>query len=363
MKKIAIITELSLNSVNYGNYMQAYALNKYLRNIYPDSIIETIEVDRKAGRKITSYFSYLSRIIDKTKKILKNGNAKDIAGRKKCFRKFASICIKMSTKQYTFSDIQSSDYDYYIVGSDIVWIQSKGFINKVKFLAFEPVLRHAKKIAYAASFGENYIPKENMELINKYLMDFNSISVREISSIELLSKIGIHNVANVCDPTLLLEFIRNSEEYVFAYVLGNQVNQIEKIRQKCAINKIELLYIPCTDGKYIDNEKDNPLLNCSPQEWIWLIQNAKYVITDSFHGLMFSVIFNRNFFVIKRVSNRNINIRLYDFLNKIGATEKNMLLDEIDIFCQYSWNYSLYNERICKYIIQSKNFLINAIES
>ena len=60
--------------------------------------------------------------------------------------------INVSHANYTYKELKTSDYDYYIVGSDIVWIQSKGFINKAKFIAFNPNKKDAKKIAYAASF-------------------------------------------------------------------------------------------------------------------------------------------------------------------------------------------------------------------
>lgn len=375
-KKIGIITELSLYTVNYGNHIQAYALNYYLNTHYSNVDAETILLKRNTGRKYTSIVSLIKRAKLKIRKVIyyKSHKITFVDSRFKEFEKFANGNIRITNTEMTLEDIEGAHYDIIIVGSDVVWYQTPGYVERCKFIDIKgkPSL---KKIAFSASFGKNNIPECNKKIIKNYLDDFDKISVRESSAINLLSNMGITNVINTCDPTLLLDVDEwrkisqkpdladygidiDNTEYVFAYILGNNDEQILKLKKICNDNNVRLYYIPFIDGRYNNsNTNDQELLNCSPKEWIWMIEHAKYIITDSFHGLVFSIIFNKNFLSIKRVNSEDINIRITDLLEYIGARDKLVNIEDISDLKIYNWNFSLYNLKVQQLVKTSKEYL------
>jgi len=375
MKKIAIITELSLKSTNYGNNIQAYALNKFLRLKYPDYTVETILLKKGTGRKITSFIFYVKRIVRKVVLLTRKKKDETINLKKKSFNDFVAKYIITSHNDYTFKELKSSNYDFYIVGSDIVWIQSRGFVNKSKFLAFTPKLRNAKKIAYAASFGENNIPPENEKSIKKYLSKFNALSVREYESIKFLNKHGISGVQHVCDPVLLLtrdewdtvsEDVNNISAYeknkfAFVYIIGPNKHENE-INNICKQFGIQPIFVSCTKQTFNEIGEFKCFDNCSPQEWIWMIKHSEFVFTDSFHGLVFSTIFQKRFFVINRRNNKNLNIRMSDYLCKIEETDKLVDITHIGSLSNYSWDYNKIKKNMDAFIKVSQDFLLNSLE-
>lgn len=374
VRKIAIITEISLNSTNYGNNIQAYALNRYLVNHYPEYHVETILLKRGTGREITSYPYYFKRMIKKIQLLIQKKKDETIDIKKSLFNDFVYKYIRVSKNNYTFENLKKSKYDLYVVGSDIVWFQSKGFINKAKFLAFKPVIKNARKIAYAASMGENSIPSENKERVLKYISEFDTISLREESSVEFLYDNGITTAKHVCDPTLLLsaeewdiisedvkkvsKYLEN--KYAFVYIIGpdKHEKEIYRICQKLGIQPV---FISCEKQQFDEPDKYENFDDCTPQEWIWMIKHSEFVFTDSFHGLIFSTIYKKRFFAIKRSNVRNLNIRLIDYLNTIGETDKLVDIFQIDCIDNYTWDYSKIEKNMKGFILTSKDYIASAI--
>lgn len=393
-KKIAIITELSLNNLNYGNRIQAFALNYYLKKNYPGFNVETLLLREKTGREVTSWLHNIKRtgkrisdifsidyIKRKIARISGNKDKKDKGNkdfsavkRLKRFNEFVRKNISVSNSVYSYTDLSESLFDFYFVGSDIVWYQESGFVYKTKFLGFAPKNPNAKKIAYAASFGENIIPKENVKSIKKFLSDFKMLSVRESKSVKLLDSIGVSGAKHVCDPALLLtaedwnvvsEDVENIEKYkkkkyALIYILGNDKKE-NTIKELCEKNGIEPVFIP--SGKtYSDTIlRDYGIDDCSPQEWVWLIKHATYVFTDSFHGLVFSTIYQKPFFVVKRDGERDLNIRMTDYLDTIGEQDKLVSIEEIGLFNTYNWDYEKIGKRLEPFIKISKEYIKEAL--
>lgn len=383
--KIGIISEFKIDTVNYGNNLQAYALNKYLRDRFSDHEVETIffKDDKSKHLKVTSYFSYLKVKIGRIWWKIKGKNSyvpsldySLVEDRLKRFHLFQKENIVLSQKPYTWEELLKSDYDVFIVGSDVVWNQSKAFINQIKFLDFKSQ-GNAFKISYAASFGQNMIPPENRKSICRALQDFKAISVRESSAVELLNSIGVENVVQTLDPTLLLTCqewekveraptdIDSSNSFIFAYLLGADKQQIEIVKQIGKVNDLPIVYIPYAAGvkHYYDYDYgDIPLKDCSPEEWLWLIHHAQLILTDSFHGVVFSTIFQKNFLVLKRNYIRDINVRLTDYLELIDQADK-MVTNErclnIDLF---HWDYKEIDFKLQKYREFSENFLVSCFE-
>ena len=391
-KKIAIITELTLNNLNYGNKIQAFALNYYLRKNYPDFHVETLLLREKTGREITSWLQNLNRtkkrisdifsisyIKRKIARISSNKNKVkndvSVGKRLKRFNEFVRKYISISNKEYSYIDLSESLFDFYVVGSDVVWYQESGFVYKTKFLGFAPKKPNAIKIAYAASFGENVIPKENVKSIKRFLSDFKMISVRESKSVKLLDGIGVSSAKHVCDPALLLtaedwdvvsEDVENIEKYekkkyALIYILGNDKKD-NAIKELCEKNGVEPVFIPFGNTYSKTILRDYGIDNCSPQEWVWLIKHATYVFTDSFHGLVFSTIYQKPFFVVKRDGERDLNIRMTDYLDTIGEQDKLIDIEEISLLNTFKWDYERIGKRLEPFIKASKEYIKEALK-
>lgn len=372
MKKIGIISELNLKNTNYGNRLQSYALNHYLNENYKEFISKSIIFNFNDIVHRTKL--YPGNIIKKIKsKIIKQNN-NDY--NKYSFEKRVEACNNFTEKNVKLHkierkrDILSLDYDEIICGSDVVWSQFKGGVNRLRFLNFK-AKKDFIKCSYAASFGENVIPRENLKYVTNSLKKFNSISVREKSSIGFLKKIGINNSVHVCDPTLLLEkkewinieksiLDLKKRKYIFTYLLGKSQKQRKKIREFAHKKNLIIVNIPHANMVYneIDNDfSDINIHNCSPEEWIWLIHNAEFIFTDSFHGCVFSIIFEKKFWGLKRENTNDINIRITDFLDNLGMSDKFLTLDSDIDFDLFTWNYKKIEETKNEYITNSKEYI------
>lgn len=380
MKKIGIISELNMDNTNYGNKLQAFALNKYLNDAFECEAESTI-IDNKMEAKeptlkgLIKYANKIRKIPRKLKDKVRNIRLKKLNSRKYNFGKRLEACnnfiknnIKLSNDFINLKNISQKDYDIVITGSDVVWAQVSGGVNKLKFLDFE-LRKKFKKIAYAPSFGNDWIPKENIETIKDFLSSFNAISVREKSSTEMLKNIGINNVKHVCDPTLLLskkewenieQKINIKEKYIFVYLLGKNKEQREKIKELSKKLNLIIVDIPHANGEFskVDEGFSNYSIdNCSPEEWIWLIHNAEYIITDSFHGVVFSTIFNKKFFVLKRYYTENINNRMFDYLNTIDERDKMIDITNFISINDFEWNYTKIDSKLEEFVNNSKQYL------
>lgn len=399
-EKIGIVTELNLNDVNFGNHLQSYALNHYLNLQYPEKEVETLLLPRRHEARIYATVFWWFRITCKRcyaklkGMIIPSNRGQKIDNRFEKFIQFARTHIRINDKYTRWEQVKASDYKIMIVGSDVVWQQSRGCIRKSRFLYFdykqEP--QNVVRIAYAASFGINFIPKENVKILKKSLSSFKAVSVREKSALELLESIGLKNAVHVCDPTLLLsrdQWIKIEKEpcfqgstmnkkYCFAYLLGQDENQRKAITNFCKKEGLLLITIPYINGyikseftsgptgSFLDCFGDIQIMDCSPQKWIWLIHHAEYVITDSFHGLVFSTIFDIKFITLKRAWKFDMNVRLSDYLDLLGERDKYFEINEIsdlDNLKNLTWDYEKIHKNMDAFILKSKDYLKKALSS
>lgn len=354
MKKIGIISELNMHNVNYGNRLQAYALNKYLnenyKNIKTESLYFSIYDKKKFSKKFISQ-TVKRELLKLKNKVRKNKVSKRFVNRLNACNDFTLNSTKLSDECLDWKKLKKVDYDLMIVGSDVVWAQNKGGINRIRFLNFK-TQKKFKKISYAASFGRDYIPEENKKILKECLSEFDGISVREKSSIKLLQDIGIEKTIHVCDPTLLLEKEEwkkigkevnvNNDKFIFVYLLGKNKEQREKIVELAKKEKLKIVTVPDADGNESDIDQwfgDYLINDCSPENWIWLINNAEFVITDSFHGAIFATIFHKKFVILKREYGVNINNRMIDYLDTIKEDDKFIHSSELKNISNFKWDY------------------------
>jgi len=328
--KIALLTTYH-NNYNYGGLLQAYATT-YLLNQIDDMTAEQIRFPmgysdpinyskiyrlKKALNPKLLYKFISSRIISKiitlqTRPLLSNFSVRNTA-----FSAFEEL-IPHSSREYTHGNIAecTDKYDLFITGSDQVW--NYDWYNPIFFLNFTDV----PKISYAASIGHSSIPDEWKERYREYLKDFKAISVREEDAVAILEPLAPVPVEWVLDPTLLLSSDEWDEicaprkvegPYMFCYFLGGSKRDRRVANEVAKKKGLKIVTLPHLLGKYRSVDRsfgDIQLWDVGPKEFISLIKHADFVLTDSFHGSVFSNIYHRPFAAFEREGAKGMGGRL-----------------------------------------------------
>lgn len=387
MKKVAIVS--CYFKKNYGSMLQAYATQKVLDNEKIDNVTINIEnnIDFKNGKRkfyksqilnfsfIKSKLGMIKLKIDK--KINKNLST-NLRIRDSEFEKFKKI-FNLTRPFNTYQEMtnESKNFSSVIVGSDQLWLP----VNVVAdYYTLNWVPNEINKISYATSFGISVIPDKYKEKYNKFLKRINYISVREKNACKLVEDISGRKAELVCDPTLLLdknEWMEIQEEkskiqgnYIFCYFLGKNIEHrkfVERLKEKTGYKIISLNH--CDEYvKYSDKFADEVPYDIGPGEFINLIRNAKYVCTDSFHGTVFSLINNVEFFTFERFSNKNskmsTNSRIYSLLDLVNL--KNRLLkgnENVEDVIKSKIDFENVNRILNELREKSKKFLLQALSN
>ena len=354
--KIAIIT--CQRAFNYGAVLQTYALQKYLRNNGDD--VYVIDYIPEYLRKSTNK-NIILKII---RPILRWG---DFKKSKKVFGEFLEKNTKLTKKYNSYSELKNNppEVDAFIAGSDQIWNCNTNIgKDDAYFLGF--VSKNKKKISYAASIAMDKIPEEQINRFKENLKDFDYISIREKTGVKLLENIGIKNVERVLDPVYLLDksewdqiagkssFKLCNEKYILVYGFKRQKDLYEYAR-KVANERNCKIYSINTNFEDYFLDVDKYFYNATPYDIVNLVKNAEEVITNSFHGLSFSIIYNKPVHQFKKMGNENS--RMVDLLEELKMSErlvKDRLLDK-------EVNYGETNEIIkCNKNISSQ-FLKNSL--
>ena len=304
-KKLGIITWHDHN--NPGGSLQAFALLTAINNLgYSARIINYHQTHRSQFKRCIKWF---------ISTLTSNLPHKYYYPYEEFYGKYYKL-----TKEYLPNTIggKLEKFDCIISGSDQIWAPN----------VFDPNYMlecyHGKKISYAASIGLNYIPDNLVEKYTELLSDYTAISVRESIGVELIkTRCGLKSKV-VLDPTLLLEtkdyrkmqkpYYNIKKPYVFCYFL-NENNDYESVVNNCAESKG---FHVCGISKDISNsEWINILDKVGPCEFLWLIDNASIVLTDSYHGSIFSLLFSKPLVLFERFdenSSINQNSRIYQLV-------------------------------------------------
>ena len=309
MKKTVGIITLH-RTTNYGSVLQAYALQEKIKSLGHEVKI----IDYRPSRY--TMLSMLKGLKNKTELLKKNPFARLAARiiifpsyllRFRTFKKFVNRYLNLTEDSYIDEDDFGNKlpvFDIYCTGSDQVWNSDwNGKIDKPLFLNFAP--DNSKKISYAASFGKEKLDDREIKETERLLQRYDKISVRELSGQKILKNLGINKSKCVLDPTLLLngnEWKKiaskkfQNEEYILVYNL-NRNKKIHDYAVKLS-NKTGLKIKYITYQAHDFYKKGKMYCNTSVENYLALIANAKYVVTDSFHGVAFSINFNRDFMVV-----------------------------------------------------------------
>ena len=319
--KVAVIT--LKDSPNYGGILQAYALQKAIEKLGIDcSLIDYMNDDFR--QKFTFW-----------------GKPKRMPLLYWLFKKVQyPLMVVMMRRMLPFYDnlnvtehffkpkhlhVLNSEYDCFITGSDQVWACDLNYFDDSYFLSFVDD-RH-KKISYAASFGRtiDMITEDEKQFIAPLLMSFNSISVREDSGVDVVRLLtGRSDAIPVLDPTFLLDkddwekvashnHKGKNKKYILCYLMQTYKNDQEALRfAKRLSSETGLPIIKICRG-LTSVLWGETIYVPTVEEWIGLFLDAECVITNSFHGMAFSVNFCKDFYVFLEGSpSSGRNSRIYD---------------------------------------------------
>lgn len=322
--KIALITVQNAN--NYGAIFQAYALQQVLSK---NGEVEIINYENK---HISRSFD-LIRFKPTMHGIL--GTGKDIFRvfpRYRVINKFkefiaSNLKLTISLKENDLPNYNWQDYDVFVAGSDQIWnpacISDNNILDPIYFLNFAP--KGSRKISYASSMGAYKFSEQEMEKVSSLLQDFKSLSVREKERQIQLEQVLNREVYHVLDPSLLLpkieylnliqgqSFVVPDEKYILLYTVP-KVPLIQKA-VKYFSEKMGLKVISIEQGLSAGAKVNKQYRDAGPLEFISLFEGAEFVITDSFHGVCFSVNFEKPFIAVS--PGKNVN-RMRSLLGAIG---------------------------------------------
>lgn len=386
-KKIGM--SINYDYPDYGGMLQAYASFRKIRDLgyEPEAInINAISSDIKK-RKI-KYFA--KNILDSSivkeksqivfKKVRTRFNkqlSSNLNKRYNAFDSFYRSHFKISRGYKSWDDLSigCKEYDSVVVGSDQLWLPSN-IAGDYYTLSFVP--DEINKIAYATSFGVSKIAEGQEERVSKFLGRINYLSAREETGQNIIKKYTGRDAQLVCDPALLLtatEWDKDvakdriiKEKYIFCYFMGNNPWQREfatKLKNKTGYKIVALLHLDQyikSDEEYVDVVP----YNISPVDFVNLVKNAEMVCTDSFHGTVFSLIYEKRFFTFMRFSDKatlSTNSRISTLLKRVGVEDRLVTkFSNIDEMLTNEINTDAIQERLSVFREQSLEYLKQALE-
>lgn len=299
---------------NFGGILQAYAMQKILTQLgHRATLIDSFRGTRLPAK--TRHLVYAKRAFEKI--ILRKNQiiftdkyyTRKILTIAKNTLRFIDNNIIRIEKEKDFSDIREKEFDAYIVGSDQVW-RPMYFHSQIEnaYLDFAKGW-NVKRIAYAASFGteEWEYNEQQTSKCASLLKMFDAVSVREASAVKLCKmKFGVE-AKHLLDPTMLLDrqdYIelfekagtKESKGKIFCYILDSNEKKSNLITNLAKEKSLEPFYVNSkyeNEGAPIEERIQQPV-----EKWLRAFYDAEFVITDSFHACVFSIIFNKPFYVI-----------------------------------------------------------------
>lgn len=323
-KSVGIITMHRV--FNCGSAIQAYALQKIIQNLGFEVEIIDYKFPNKYHKnlhKIADIRGYIKALYRFLLNLRNRPN----------FERFYKKFLNLSEEQYESREqlaLQCPQYDIYMSGSDQVWNPKSIAFDTSFMLSW---VKHGKKIAYSGSFATTNIPSEYVGPYSEALSQYDSLSVREESSLSLIKRLSGKNAEFVLDPALLLDLSEWSDvihdadvhidgDYILIYLLGYSFNIYpwaydlvrfleNKYRKQIVIFSMSRKY-----GFRLHNK--HKVHKITPQNFLSLIANASLVVTDSFHATAMSINFQVPFYSLIK-DKESADNRVYSLLLSMNA--------------------------------------------
>lgn len=371
--KIGIMTFWQAKE-NYGQILQLYALYSFLKELGHEPFL--IRYDRISGDRpsVIKDMVYKFRLMLSHPRALigifrsKLNNQKFLHTRQ--FQQFINKYIDSTDCVYkSLIDLQHEPplADVYICGSDQIWNQDEHSYSPAFFLDFgsNDVIR----IAYAASFGKERISNNMARKILPLLKRFNIITVREDEGVDICKRMGL-NAYRVPDPTMIVDIdiyhkllsfegvsYESNNPYIMMYLLGHETDvPFKDIYAWASSRSMPIRYV-ASDQRFDKYNKEYPTI----PRWIAMVKYSKYMITNSFHGTVFAILFNIPFVTLPLVGRMSaMNGRVFSLLKDYGLedrilTSNRKLRDIID----KPIDFELVNIRL----LQNKNMVLTILSA
>lgn len=335
------------NHYNYGAALQTFALCQAIQRLGHSCKVIDNEIEPGHGRKLSRSKHPGEQI--KNLYLLCRRQANHRFSQR--FDSFFKQHIPKTKKVYkSFAELTEfpPNFDACITGSDQVW--NPGLLDRelgdIYHLGFARPER-TRLISYAPSFGVSEIPKHHIERVRAYLIRYHSISVREKRGQEIISRIADREASHVLDPTLLLsaeDYATIVEpplfpnKYILVYPMEVGKNfafyrLVKEVKKQLSV-PIVLVFPQNFHHRWM-LLADKIVLDAGPKEFLGLIKNASFVCTNSFHGTVFSILFQKEFL---GVPHSHTNDRMYSLMDKLGLLERQLT----------DWNDETLNDRLHK---------------
>ncbi len=313
MKKVAIVNRTNL--INFGSVLQVLALAEGVKNLGYDaeviwekgSMFKHLDIrPRKLfsiGLKLLRYPRFIKGTFHDLKYVSKSSFSENTINlfadfvRQNFKRRFFS---PSEFKRIGYGDV----YHKFICGSDQIWSSTTLYPDPLMYLRFA---KKEKRVAYAPSLGRSYIPEYNKKTLKKYISQIPHVSIRETEGARLIKDLITVEVPVVLDPTLLFNkefWLKYSKEipekdFVLCYFLNEPTQSVqEEIIKFAAGKKIIMLR---TGLKLIEESYNNyEIPDAGPGEFISYISKSDFIFTDSYHGMIFSINFEKEFLSVER---------------------------------------------------------------
>lgn len=366
--RIKTITCHSVN--NHGANLQAYALMHFLEHLGNDVKI----IDYRP-----EYFKHFRPFVCTTPKFAANPvlklayicakfplRLKDYisyltSARKVNFEAFRSKYYKLTEVYKSFDELKKNkpEADLFIAGSDQIWNTMMNNGNDPSFY-----LKFANDndvtASYAASFSVSNIEEELKPQVSERINSLDFVSVREKSALEILDDLGIHNGQVVLDPVFLLDKdeweqleceASFNEDYLLVYDFEKSASVKQNALNYAKVNHLKIYSL------YNNDYCDRSFEDYGPDMFLTLVKNAAFVLSNSFHATAFSLIYEKEFCVIKR--QEGINSRMVDLLSSLGLQDR--IVDKIGK--RDTIDYPIVKNELSKQINCSKSFLDMVLRS
>lgn len=361
-KKIGIVTWHYFG--NFGSGLQAFALQELLSRMgYNVSIINyrnpLLSKNMWWKEILKLIFHYTIGLFDK------RVYEKTLQGTKRYQKQYLRQ-TKCFTEPERIKDVVN-EFSCLVYGSDQIW--APNVYAPIYMGDYVPC--NIRKISYAASIGLNDIPDELVNIYKRNLSSFHSVAVREDEGRNLLMNKCEIKANVVLDPTLMIDVETYREmqrpvkgikgDFIYCYFLNKQHNYRERVEKYA--QKYNLQIVGCSDNE-ADSFWMKRLINIGADQFLWLINNAKAVFTDSYHGSIFSLIFHKNFWTFVRFQENNPicqNSRIRQLQQNFNIGNRILPID-VSIDDSTSIDFEYFEEQLSKLRVESIVYLENALK-
>lgn len=361
---------------NYGSILQAYALQEAMKEI--DDV--QYEIICQFGKKIVSKDNFFDKVksIGIRKTLLKGFWKFCFTGmrtRSGALQRFVDEYLNISLKQYNDDTISKSCdyYDAFVCGSDQIWNPNLTSFDSMYWLTFAG---NMPKFSYAPSIGIQKLSERESIVVKTNLESFVAVSCREESGSNLINGIlGSRVCETVLDPTLMVDKKiwdklqveqKIKEKYIFTYMLRGTKVQRKYIEDFAKKKNMKIVTLPFLETEYIVKYDfkfgDIKLWDVDPIDFIDLIKNAEYTFTDSFHCIVFSLLYHTPFFIFPKKGNSQMT-RIEDLQQKLNIDTRIIVdRESIELIENKKINWEAVDKSIDDLRRNSHQYLVNSVE-